>query len=216
MSVDAEQIFLWLKQVWKSSISKFSKLTESISSNLPNRLHCVCLYLVTCCYARLPGIYRLNHNGPKMPQSSERGQTLHLMSLRFLYRKGRYCNRNFRWSCLCFADWRAEAVHHFRQTHRAEAGSEALWWFCLFLPSHLVRYACLSIWKINKDLCLVLLFRHITFHGPLGSPPWREVLNLSACVFDFLSNSLTPVSLTAGTEKPFSSRKRWYRRRPVG
>lgn len=36
------------------------------------------------------------------------------------------------------------------------------------------------------------------------------------CVWFSLSNSLTSVSLTAGTEKPFSSCKLWYPRRRVG
>lgn len=84
------------------------------------------------------------------------------------YRKGKYCDRNFRWFCLCFADWRAEAVHHFRQTQRAEAGSEALWWFDLFLPSHLVRHSCLLIWKMNKDLLIVLLLCLITFQNKIN------------------------------------------------
>lgn len=39
--------------------------------------------------------------------------------------------------------------------------------------------------------------------------------NESTCTFDFLNDPLYTVSLTAGTEKPFSMCKLWYRRRRV-
>lgn len=69
-----------------------------------------------------------------------------------------------------FSDWRTEAVHHFRRTQRAETGSEALRRLCLLLPYRLVRHARLLIWKINKDLLLVLLLCHIPSYWLFGSP----------------------------------------------
>lgn len=147
-----------------------------------------------------------------MLQSSERGQTFFLPN-----RKGGYCNRNI--SFVLFTFYRLES----RSSSPLQTGAKDRgWkWSSSMIPSLPSRSsgASGSFYQFGKwikiySLCCFLATLHVI--DCLDHPSDTKVLNDPACVLDFPTNCVTAVSLTAGTEKPFSSCKLWYRRRPVG
>lgn len=189
---------------------------------------CACGYMVNayCWFWNIPA----HHNGPEdMPQSSHTGQTHPALNVTW---KG---GRERHMIVFTFSDRRHKAIHHFRRAQRAEAGSEALWWLRLFLPTRLVCHRHLLIRKMNECRFITsVAFVPYSILLPLGSPlcllkqPQIYIsdmkleitpLNCMCVWFSLcspLSDSLTSVSLTAGTGRPFSSCKLWYPGRRVG
>lgn len=132
-------------------------------------------------------------------------------------RKGGYCNRNI--SFILFTLYRLES----RSSSPLQTGAKDRgWkWSSSMIPSLPSRSsgASSSFYQFGKwikiySLCWFLATLH--FIDYLDHPSDTKVLNDPACVLDFPTNCVTAVSLTAGTEKPFSSCRLWYRRRPVG
>jgi len=171
---------------------------------------------------------RRHHNvSEDAPPCSDRSQTLHLLPLQRFFKKGRYCERNFRWLWSLVLHFQIGELKQFttsdqRKGQRLEVklfddsvSSFPLVW-CVIWKSwmnfwllffHTFSSILLAIW-------ITAVYLRVNLKRTLGS--WNLNLLNSMCVWFSPSNSPTSVSVTAGTEKPFSLCKLWYPKRLVG